>query len=301
MRNYLFVSIMMFLLFISCSDDNDSVESKYPDLTVYEFDATKELVKFVYDASVEFELKGEAVFTEFEDVPWFAGERYVFVLNTDGILLFNPTNTENVGKDIIGLKDKWGKPFIQEMIDHCNNNGGEGWTHYQWIIPRTEEVNWKTSFIKKITRNGKDYIIGSGIYLMPMEKVFVTEKVDEACDLIEKGKDAAFAAIRDTTDCFIFKDSYVFVISTDGTTLVNPMYKEDEGKNMMEKQDSNGKYFIKEMIDLANKSGKGWVTYSLPREAGMDPEEKHTYIMKIEVEGESLIVGSGMYYDNYED
>ena len=58
-------------------------------------------------------------------------------------------------------------------------------------------------------------------------------------------------------------------------------------------RDSNGKAFIREMVELAAAEGKGWVSYMSRIRGSDDVRLKETYIEK--VPGENIIVGASYF------
>jgi signal transduction histidine kinase len=300
---YCSVLIILSVFFISCDNSTEPTEPEpeiYPDLSVYEFSATKNLVKYVCDAGELLKEKGNAALPLFDGEPWLNGSDYVFVYTLDGVLLYNPSDDENIGNNRIDMLDIWGKPIIREMIDVITNpeGNGSGWVHYQWHLPKWDDITWKTSFVKKIEGNdGVEYLIGSGNYDMPNEKIFIKDRVLSASELIESNGESSFNTIRDSTGIYIFKKTYIFVSDSDGNMLVHPLFPALEGTNMMDDKDINGKLFMKEIIDSAVNDGEGWVTYMWPPAEYLPPAEKHTFVKKAVYNGKTYIVGSGMFYD----
>ena len=47
---------------------------------------------------------------------------------------------------------------------------------------------WKSAYVVRVEdQSGEDVIVGSGLYEMKTEKLFVVETVDAAADLVERG------------------------------------------------------------------------------------------------------------------
>jgi len=79
----------------------------------------------------------------------------------------------------------------------------------------------------------------------------------EAAQLItEKGLDAALPELNKKDGKFVWKDSYVFVMDFAGTHLTHPLRPEVVGKNVIEFKDSNGKFVVKEFIEVAKTKGE---------------------------------------------
>lgn len=84
---------------------------------------------------------------------------YVFVLDANGKALAHGANPKLVGRDLTGLKDPDGKPFVKEMLS-VGAAGKPGWVDYKWPNPVTQAVEAKTSYVVKVD----DAVMGVGVY-----------------------------------------------------------------------------------------------------------------------------------------
>ncbi|HNQ46275.1 MAG TPA: cache domain-containing protein [Syntrophorhabdus sp.] len=262
----------------------------------------RQLINLVREAAKLIEQKGESCFSEFKKKggKWLHGDTYVFVIDTKGFVFVNPSRPELEGKEQISLKDLMGKPFIRSFINETTGYPfkNEGWTHYVWYKPGEEMAMWKTSYVKLVKApSGKDFIVGSGLYDIRMEKAFVVDVVDEAADLIKKKGKQAFAQIRDPLGDFNYLTTYVFVIDSKGMDLVNPVFPGFEGQNVLDLKDSEGKYFIKDMIRALESTDTVWIEYMWPKPRHAVPTKKSTYVRKVLYGEEVFYVGSGVYLD----
>ena len=262
----------------------------------------RQLINLVREAAKLIEQKGESCFSEFKKKggKWLHGDTYVFVIDTKGFVFVNPSRPELEGKEQISLKDLIGKPFIRSFINETTGYPfkNEGWTHYVWYKPGEEMAMWKTSYVKLVKApSGKDFIVGSGLYDIRMEKAFVVDVVDEAADLIKKKGKQAFAQIRDPLGDFNYLTTYVFVIDSKGMDLVNPVFPGFEGQNVLDLKDSDGKYFIKDMIRALESTDTVWIEYMWPKPRHAVPTKKSTYVRKVLYGEEVFYVGSGVYLD----
>ncbi|MFH1683629.1 MAG: cache domain-containing protein [Candidatus Margulisiibacteriota bacterium] len=269
--------------------------------TKYQHKATQDLVALVDSAASLVKEKGEAAFADLavSDSRWNKGESYIFVLDEKGNMIVHP-DPKLQGKNQLGLLDVNGKPLIKWMVNEAISyeHKNEGWTHYQWPKPGGILPIWKSTYVKAAkTPSGKLYIVGSGAYNMKIEKQFVIDEVKDAVSLLKKNGRAAFLTLRDPASEFIYIDTYVFVNDMNGVELVNPAFPALEGRNIMNLQDSNGKYLEQEIIRVAQDKGSGWVDYLWPKPDTTVPAKKHTYVEKVVVDGEPLVVGCGVYLD----
>jgi len=113
----------------------------------------------------------------------------------------------------------------------------------------------------------------------------------------EKGLEATLKAINDPHGPFVWKDTYVFALSTaDGKTLAHPFKPGLIGKNLMGVKDINGVMLFAEFLKIGkSKAGEGWVEYMWPKPGEKKPSKKVTYIYK--VPGQEVSFGAGVYID----
>lgn len=257
-----------------------------------------ELTRLVKDAAAELEKKGEKVYPDFrkKGSRWFTDNTYLFVWSMDGIRVFHAATPESEGKNVAELKDILGRPMGRMFLDAAASKTGEGWVHYMWPEPGDIFPTWKSSFLKKVTfPSGKEYIVGSGIYNMQMDKVFIEDLVNRAADLVaQKGK-VSFTELRDKSGPYYFMETYVFVENPQGVELVNGAYPVMEGMNFSDTKDPNGKYAVRDYIDAAKKKGSAWTSYHWYKPGDNKPTLKHAFVRKVQFGGETYIVGSGYY------
>ena len=256
------------------------------------------LTDLVRDAAALFEKKGEDAFPELrtKSTRWQNDSIYYFVWTMDGIRIFHAAEPETEGIDVKDLKDVNGRPIGQMMLGAGKSATGEGWVHYMYPEPGSIFPVWKSSFVKRVSSPaGRSYIIGCGIYRMQMDRAFIQDVVDRAASLVAEKGVGAFGQLRDKNGPYRFMDTYVFVDDPAGVEIVNPAQPSLEGKNLIDLTDAKGKYVSREYIDLALKSGSGWVDYFWYRPGSNDIAQKHSYVRKVMHGGKTYIVGAGLY------
>ncbi|WP_114782628.1 cache domain-containing protein [Botryobacter ruber] len=257
-----------------------------------------ELMTLVRDAAAIFEQKGEKAFPEFrkKDSRWFRNNTYFFVWSLDGNRIFHAADPSIEGQRTTGAKDAHGRPYGKMFLEAAATPAGEGWVHYMYPEPGDIFPAWKSGFIKRVTfPSGKKYLIGSAIYNMQLDNVFIEDVVNRAAALVEAQGKEAFDQLRDKQGPFYFMDTYVFVTSPDGTELVNIAQPSLEGKNLRNEKDLKGKLLVQEYIDAALKKGSAWVDYYWYKPGENTPSYKHTFVRKVQHGNETYIVGSGYY------
>ncbi|MBL8572378.1 MAG: cache domain-containing protein [Hyphomicrobiaceae bacterium] len=100
------------------------------------------------------------------------------------------------------------------------------------------------------------------------------------------------AALRMANSGRFYGDNYIFVYTIDGTALASGAQTERIGKNFIEQRDSNGRPFIRDIIETAKRGG-GFVDYEFPRAKNSPPLPKTSYALV--VPGWNWVVGAGAY------
>jgi cytochrome c len=107
--------------------------------------------------------------------------------------------------------------------------------------------------------------------------------VKKAVELIKaNGKDQAFAEISNPKGKFVDRDLYVVVYDLKGTCLAHGVNPKQIGKNLMELRDPDGKYFVKERVELAKTQASFWQDYKFLNPAIGQIEPKAMYLEKHE-------------------
>ena len=265
----------------------------------FEHRETRDLVVLVNDAADLIRTRGDVAFTEFRtpDSRWRQGETYIFVLDRQGNMLLHPDPALE-GKNVLDLKDLNGKPIIRGLIAAATAmpDKQDGWYHYEWPVPNGLLPRWKSTYVRHVTApSGRDYIVGAGMYNDRMERAFVMDAVKGAVGEIEANGEVAFEQFHDRRGAFIAKDAYIFVFDPSGVDLVNPGFPSLEGRNLMDLKDTQGKQLIREMFNVVQTSGSGWVDYMWPKPGESVSTQKSAYVSKAKIGDKWVLVGCGVY------
>jgi cytochrome c len=116
--------------------------------------------------------------------------------------------------------------------------------------------------------------------------------VKKGVELIKaEGREKAFAEINNPKGKFVDRDLYIFVYDMDGKCVAHGFNPKMIGKELLEMKDKDGKYFVKERVEIAKTKGKGWQDYKFTDPITKKIEQKSAYVEKVE----NLIVGCGVY------
>ncbi|MHC1725944.1 MAG: cache domain-containing protein [Syntrophobacteraceae bacterium] len=82
-----------------------------------------------------------------------------------------------------------------------------------------------------------------------------------AAFLKSSGKRIALAEFTRPDGAFVEDELYIFTLNSRGTMLAHGVNERFVGEEFLGLQDSDGKFFIREIVDGANSGGSGWVEY----------------------------------------
>ncbi len=124
---------------------------------------------------------------------------------------------------------------------------------------------------------------------------------DDAKAMVEKayaalkanGKEKAFAEISNPGGQFVKGDLYVFVNDFNGICLANGGNPKFVGMNHFALKDPDGRYFIREMVEVAKTKGSGWVNYMWINPTTKKLQAKATFVKRIE--GSDSFMASGVF------
>jgi signal transduction histidine kinase len=122
---------------------------------------------------------------------------------------------------------------------------------------------------------------------------------DEAMAMVKKavgmiqqsGADKAYAAFDDKAGGFTDRDLYVVVYGLDGKVLAHGANAKLIGKDLIDAQDVDGKYYVKERTELARKQGEFWQDYKFVNPVTKKIQPKEMYCQRI---GETAVC-AGVY------
>jgi cytochrome c len=122
----------------------------------------------------------------------------------------------------------------------------------------------------------------------------VKEMVKKALAYVkEVGREKALAEFNNPKAKFISKDLYVWATGMDGVNLSHPFIPAIIGKNMYELKDADGKFFVKERIEIANSKGKGTIDYRWTHPQTKKVEKKQAYFELVD----NMLVNCGYYHE----
>jgi cytochrome c len=106
-----------------------------------------------------------------------------------------------------------------------------------------------------------------------------------------EGRDKGYAEISNKQGVFIDRDLYLVVYGLDGTVRAHGANEKMVGKNLIELKDVDGKPFVRERVDLAQRKGTFWQDYKFTNPVTKKIEPKSMYCEKLD----DAVVCGGIY------
>ena len=107
----------------------------------------------------------------------------------------------------------------------------------------------------------------------------------------EQGPEKAYDAFDKKGGEFTDRDLYVVIYGLDGKVLAHGSNAKLIGKDMTDAQDVDGKYYVKERIELAAKQANFWQDYKFVNPVSKKIEPKQMYCQRL---GETAVC-AGVY------
>ncbi|WP_215403070.1 cache domain-containing protein [Janthinobacterium sp. JC611] len=126
----------------------------------------------------------------------------------------------------------------------------------------------------------------------PTEKDAIAMAERGAAFMKAHGKEEMMKRITAKDPDFVQGSLYVDMrdIKT-GIVLAHPINPSIVGKDLTDVPDANGKKYRREIIELAQKQGKGWVDYQYKNPTSGKIEPKTTYILRVN----DVVLEAGIY------
>ena len=107
----------------------------------------------------------------------------------------------------------------------------------------------------------------------------------------KNGREKTFAEINNKGGMFTNRDLYAFVYDMNGKVVAHGQNTSLIGQDLINAQDPDKKYYVKERVEIARTKGNGWQDYKFTNPNTKAVEDKMAYIEKCD----DLIVGAGAY------
>jgi signal transduction histidine kinase len=230
-------------------------------------------------AVARYRQEGDKALAEFSRQGEFVdGERYVFVTDTNGIMLASGgPSVVLIGRDVSSVLDPELQKSFKQVLQTPESAGVQQ-SEYRWQNWADGKVERKRVYFQRVANR----VLAVGYYLpraAPAQARALLDKASQALVADEKG---TLDAINSLKGGFLQDDLYVFVVNTDtkryvahGTNLrlVNTDFSKVK--------DPEGKPVGLPMLEMLKKQNEGEYEYRWRNPVTSKIEHKHAYMRKV--------------------
>jgi signal transduction histidine kinase len=94
-----------------------------------------------------------------KDPAFRQADLYIVVYGLDGTVLAHGANAKLVGKNLIGVSDVDGKPFVKERVDLAKKQPSF-WQSYKFVDPTTKKIEPKEMYCERLDQTA----VCGGVY-----------------------------------------------------------------------------------------------------------------------------------------
>jgi signal transduction histidine kinase len=256
--------------------DKPSQKETEPDIKA----RTQLLKRLVDDGVIHFtKNKFEVACRDFaHGAQWHIGNIFIFVLDKHANIYVHGDDTALIWQSMSNVKGPAGEPIINQMLD-VGKQGG--WVNFSW------QGGFQSTYVRYVEKDGEGYIVGSGFYPESQEYSTIRIVNDVIGTWQRIGKDRTFALVNYPFGPFVEGGIYSMVFDLEGNCWAHGENAGMIGQNLLETKDDNGKFLVKELIDVAKSpAGRGWVDYIWKHEPKksyvqrfVDPKTKIPYLV----------------------
>lgn len=287
--------LVLFTLVIFLSGCKDKYEGL--NLSMYQYRDTKDLVQFVYDASLI--LKNDGM----KSLDYFRNNRdlfstpdyYLYIYDMNGTNIYHAGMANLEGKNLWYVTDKNGRNIQQLILDALNDkNNPHAWIHYSWWQSgKFYPVPKSSCHFKVKTPEGKELFVGAGMNYPHEEREFIRIIVDDAAQLIEKTGAKALKDIANPVSKYNYRDVRVFAFCPDGEILISPAINSNFAQtNFLDCTDEVGhKPFARALQELQS-ADRAWEVFMAKNRYKRELIKKCLYVRKVIMDGKKIYVAA---------
>jgi len=126
----------------------------------------------------------------------------------------------------------------------------------------------------------------------PTEKDAIAMTERGAAFVKAHGKDEMIKKITAKDPSFVQGSMYIYMRdAASGVNIAHPFNQSLIGKDLNDVPDTNGKFYRRDIMELAKKDGKGWVDYMYKNPENGKIEAKTSYVLRVN----DVVLITGIY------
>lgn len=224
-----------------------------------------------------YRVQGDAAFAAFSRQGEFIdGERYVFVVDTKGVMLASGgTSAVLIGRNV----SKALEPELQTAFAKVLNSpeGTIEQAQYRWMNAIDGKVELKQVYYQRVG----DRILAVGHYLPRANEKQASNLLERTVAALEKDPDATIAAVNDLSPDFRQDDLYIFIVDLRNHRYVAHGYNPRLiGIDFATIKDPDGRAVGKPIMDMMSRQVRGDYDYRWKNPVTSKVEQKHALVRK---------------------
>ena len=269
----------------------------------------RDVERFVGCAAHHLQQNGLQALHDFEhDERWNAGPTYLFLYDLESAFaVANAGQPQVVGTIRDASSYAEGRvPVVPEM-QRILASHDDGYVHYSFRNPATDEEARKTTYVRRIRFNGRAYLLAAGLYVpsdecraLPLARDINTRAelqlfVRCGTQLIEERGELAFDLLRYHPQ-WVGGSTYLFVSGSNCRNIFYPLDYLYEESETCELEDAAGNRVNQAILDMTtSEAGEGRVDYVWLNPASETLETKSSYVIGSTLNDEHVSIGAGLY------
>ena len=284
--------LMLVVLISGCKGKYDELN-----LTMYQYHDTKNLVKFVYDASLILKKDSMKSLTYFRNNRnlFYTPDYYLYIYDMKGTNIYHAGMKNLESKNLWNVTDKNGRNIQQLILDALQDkNNPHAWIHYSWWERgKFYPVPKASCHFKVKTPEGQELFVGGGINYPHEEKEFIRIIVDDAAQLIEEQGPMALKDISNPVSKYNYRDVRVFAFRPDGGILISPAINSTFAQtNFLDCTDEVGHKPFRKALQELQSADRAWEVFMAKNRYKRELIKKSLYIRKVIMDGKEIYVAA---------
>lgn len=214
------------------------------------------------------------------------GDIHLEMYSFDGTCVANGEQLALIGQNLLDAVTADEKFLVRDIIEIAKTKG-EGWYYFRG---QSGDEPART-YVKKIVdpKDNKPYVLTCGYYTEINDQTVISLVKKAANFLKANGREVAFREFSTQNDKFVKGNVNIFVYDMKGNMVADSKNPAFVGLNLINTRDAEGRPVTRQILDMANKYGKGWVTNSLSNSYQV------CYCEKVKVPDGDFVIGAAYF------
>ena len=219
-------------------------------------------------------------FSQRRDDDYRYGDLFVEVYDLKGSIIADGGNADNIGQQVLDVKDEDGFEYIKSMLKRATKQG-------VWVNAKIKG-SFRSTFAQKIDLGVGQYVIASSYYPISKSETMILLVQSAEGYLKANTRERAFEQFVKSDGQFRRGDLEIVAVDSAGLCYAYGNDYDVIWRNIYNIKDEKGKPFIQEFITSSQQGSVSVVTH-------LNNAIKYNYVTSVEKDGKTYIISSGYY------